>query len=64
MGVDRSFIPITAALVVAIVGAVVLYRMDFGAKNGVQPGALNMITAATVDRAGATAAPTERQAQP
>ena len=64
MGVDRAFIPVTAALVVAIVGAVVLYRMDFGPKNGVQSGAINMITAATVDRAGATAAPTERQVQP
>ena len=61
---DRAFIPITAALVVAIIGVVVLFRMDFGPKNGVQSGAINMITAATVDRAGATAAPTERQVQP
>jgi len=57
-------VPVTMAAVIAVVGAVTLYLMDFGPKNEVQRGAINMITAASVDRAGATALPTRPTTQP
>jgi len=64
MHVDRALVPVAATLIVAVVGTVVLFRMDFGAKNDVQRGAINMITAAAVDRAGATAVQTEQPSRP
>ena len=45
--------------VIAVIGTVTLYFMDFGPKNDVQRGHINMITQAAVDRAWATALPTE-----
>jgi len=63
MRLQRAFFPI-AALIIAIIGAVVLFRMDFGPKNEVQRGALNMITETAVDRAGATTMPTEPRTRP
>lgn len=57
-------VPVTVAAVIAVIGAVTLYLMDFGPKNEVQSGAINMITAASVDRAGATALPTKPTTQP
>ena len=55
----RDLVPVTAAVVIAVVGVASLYLMDFGPKNTVPHPGINMITAATVARAGATALPTE-----
>jgi hypothetical protein len=55
---------LTVAAVIAVIGIATLYFMNFGPKNDVQRGRINMVTQAAVDRAGATALPTEPAAQP
>lgn len=46
--------PVALAVIIAVVGTAAIFFMDFGPKNNVQPRGINMITAAAVDRAGAT----------
>jgi hypothetical protein len=56
---DNDLIPMTMALVIAAASAATLFFMDFGPKNDVERHGVSMITAAVVERAGATALPTE-----
>jgi hypothetical protein len=54
----RRAIPVTVALIVAVVGQAAILFNDFGAGNGLQgAGNPSMITAAAVSRAGATEIP-------
>ena len=46
--------PVALAAIIAVVGIAVIFFTDFGQQNSVQRNGLNMITAAAVDRAGAT----------
>ena len=55
---SRASIPVMAAVVIAVLCAVGLYFKDFGPKSAVSDAGINMITTATVHRAGATALPT------
>ncbi len=54
---SRASTPVTAAVVIAVLCAVGLYFMEFGPST-VSDAGINMITTATVHRAGATALPT------
>ena len=47
-------VPATAAAIIAVVGTVTLFFMAFGPANEVHSNGISMITAAAVDRAGAT----------
>jgi hypothetical protein len=60
----EAFGPVRAAIVIAVVGAATLFFTVFAPKNDIQHGDNNMITAAAIGRAGATALPTEPTAQP
>jgi len=53
-GARGPLIPMALAAIVAVAGTVILFFMDFGPTNDVQHNGINMITAAAVDRAGAT----------
>ena len=64
MPVNRAFVPVVTAVAIAIIGTVVLFRMDFGSKNVVEVGPINMITTAAIGRAGAVAVPTTPRTQP
>jgi hypothetical protein len=55
---SRASIPVMAAVVIAVLCAAGLYFMDFSPKSAVADGGINMITTATVNRAGATVLPT------
>lgn len=57
-------VPVTVAVVVALVCTITLFFMDFGPGNDVQGKGANMITTAIVERAGATMTPTELSPQP
>jgi hypothetical protein len=48
------FVPVALAAIIAVVGTAAIFFMDFGSENKVQHSGINMITAAAVDRAGAT----------
>jgi hypothetical protein len=50
--------PVTIALIVAIIGSIVLVRMDFGPHGAVRNDGLNKISRAALARAGAIATPT------
>jgi hypothetical protein len=52
-------VPVTVAAVVAVVGIVALFLMDFAPWNSPQGNDLGMRSAAVVSRAGATARPSE-----
>jgi hypothetical protein len=60
----RELLPMAVAAAIALSGSLTLFLMDFGPNNDVQRGGLSMITAAVVDRAGATASPTQPTVQP
>ena len=51
--------PVTVAAVVAVVGIVALFLMDFAPWNSPQGNDLGMRSAAVLSRAGATARPSE-----
>jgi hypothetical protein len=53
-----SPLPVTIALLVAIFGLAVLYRMDFVYAHSVRNDGLNKITRAALAKAGAIATPT------
>jgi hypothetical protein len=55
--------PVSAAiaLAVALVGATAILLMDFGPRTRVQPAGISMVTAAAVERAGATIVQTDQQ---
>jgi hypothetical protein len=59
MEAHTSPLPVMIALVVAIIGSVVLYRMDFVHAHSVRNDGINKITRAALARAGATATPTQ-----
>jgi hypothetical protein len=52
-------VPVTVAAIVAVVGIVALFLMDFAPWNSPQGNDLGMRSAAVVSRAGATARPSE-----
>jgi hypothetical protein len=53
-----SPVPVMIALIVAIVGSVVLYRMDFVRGHSVRNDGINKISREALVRAGAIATPT------
>lgn len=55
---NRSLVPVTLALIVAVVGTAVLWNMDFGRKIAVRNDGMNKISRAALARAGATEMPT------
>ena len=55
---SRASIPVISAVVIAVLCAVGLYVMEFAPKSAVSDTGINMITTATVHRAGAIALPT------
>jgi hypothetical protein len=54
-----SPLPVTIALTVAILGSVVLYRMDFVHAHSVRNDGINKISREALARAGAIATPTQ-----
>jgi hypothetical protein len=52
-----SLVPFVIAVVVAVVGTVAMFVLEFGTKDEVTNG-IGMVTSAAADRAGATARPT------
>jgi hypothetical protein len=55
-----SPVPVTVALIVAIIGSIVLYKMDVTPTHAVRNDGINKISRAALARAGATEAPTPR----
>jgi hypothetical protein len=49
-----NLVPVVLAAVIAVVGTVTLYFMAFGPTDDAQSKGITMITAAVVERAGAT----------
>lgn len=62
--VRRAVVGPVIAAVTALICTAILYVTYFDRENDVQRGGITMITQAAVDRAGATAVPTESTAQP
>ena len=60
----RDLVSMAAAAVVAVVGIAVLVFMEVGLKDDVERNSISMITTAVVDRAGATARPSDPKLQP
>ncbi len=60
----RDLVAMAAAVVVAVVGIAALVFMEAGLKDDVQRNSISMITTAVVDRAGATALPSDPKLQP
>jgi hypothetical protein len=54
-----SPLPVTVALLVAILGSVVLYRMDLVHAHSVRNDGINKISREALARAGAIATPTQ-----
>jgi hypothetical protein len=54
-----SPVPVTVALIVAITGSIVLYKMDFIHNHAVRNDGINKISRAALARAGATETPTQ-----
>jgi len=54
-----STLPVMIALIVAIIGSIVLYRVDFVHAHSVRNDGINKITRAALARAGAIATPTQ-----
>ena len=52
-----SLVPFVIAVVVAVVGTVAMFVVEFGTRDEVTNG-IGMVTSAAADRAGATARPT------
>jgi hypothetical protein len=57
----RELVSAAIAVAVALFGAAAIFFMDFGQRARVQPGGISMVTAAAVERAGATVVPTAKQ---
>ena len=57
----RELVPAAIALAVALVGVTAIFCMDFGPGTRVQPDGISMVTAAAVERAGATVVPAGQQ---
>ncbi len=55
--VNKSLIPVTVALIIAIIGSCVLFGMDFS-KTAVRNDGIRKISRAALLRAGAIATPT------
>ena len=60
----RDLVPMAAAAVVAAVGIAALVFMEVGLKDDVPRNSISMSTTAVVDRAGATARPSDPKLQP
>ena len=60
----RDLVAMAAAAVVAVVGIAALVFMEVGLKDDGQRNSITMITTAVVDRAGATARPSDPKLQP
>lgn len=60
----RDLVRMAAAAVVAVVGIAALVFMEVGLKDDVPRNSISMITTAVVDRAGATALPSDPKLQP
>jgi hypothetical protein len=54
-----SPIPVSIALIVAIIGSIVLYKMDFIPNHAVRNDGINKISLAALAKAGATETPTQ-----
>jgi hypothetical protein len=54
-----SVVPVVVALIVAVVGTVVLWNIDFGPRPAVRNDGINKISRAALVRAGATVTPTQ-----
>jgi hypothetical protein len=54
----RSLVPIVVALIVALIGAAVLFHMDLVPRGAVRNDGINEISRAALARVGATEAPT------
>ena len=52
--------PVAIAVAIALVGTAAVFLMDFGPETRVQHDGITMVTAAAVERAGATVVPTVR----
>ena len=59
-----DLVPMAAAAVIAVVGIAALVFMEAGLKGDVQHNGISMITTVVVDRAGATALPSDPKIQP
>ena len=57
-------IPIIAAFAVALAGTAAMFLIEFSPGNDVGRNGISMITAASADRAGATARPTAGNVDP
>jgi hypothetical protein len=57
-------VPMVVAAVIAAVGIASLVFMEIGLKGDIQRHGIGMITTAVVDRAGATALPSDPKIQP
>jgi hypothetical protein len=65
MRLSREYVmPITVAVVIALVCLGTVYFMDFRLQNAAQGEGPNMITTAVVEKAGATITPTQLSTQP
>jgi hypothetical protein len=53
-----TVIPFAIAVIVAVLGTAGLFLLEFGARDEVAGNGISMVTAASVDRAGATVLPT------
>jgi hypothetical protein len=53
-----SLVPFAIAIVVAVLGTVAFFVLEFGSKDEIANDGISMVTSAAADRAGATALPT------
>jgi hypothetical protein len=65
MPLPREYVvPVTVAVVIALICVGTVYFMDFRLQNVVQDEGPNMITTAVVEQAGATITPTQLSTEP
>ena len=53
-----ALVPFAIAVVVAVLGTIALFVLEFGPKGEIAENGISMVTSAAADRAGATARPT------
>jgi hypothetical protein len=53
-----AVVPFAIAVLIAVLGTVALFVMEFGSRGEVANNGISMVTAASADRAGATVLPT------
>jgi len=53
-----ALVPFAIAVVVAVLGTIALFVLEFGPKSEIAENGISMVTSAAADRAGATARPT------